>query len=95
MSYRIKRRKQKQFDNVAKHELDLFIDNDRELYEKKQALKKNYEKRAEKGVYNLVVVPGARKYDKVFGGKNFDNDVRKGVATSQTRQIVREIRSEE
>jgi hypothetical protein len=95
----IKRKNNKGYDKAAHSELSLFIDNDYPTYQKEQALVKNYKKKmikgkfdmkkAEKGVFNLLVVPSARKYAKEYGGNSrmFDSKVRKGVAKSKTRQL--------
>lgn len=93
------------FDNSAKTELQLYIDNDSELYKTKTALIKNYSRRrkkgkfdnekAVKGVENNLVDKGARKYQKEFGGVKFPRDVRHGVAVAETREIIRGIDSGE
>jgi hypothetical protein len=96
------------YDRAAHSELGLYIDNDYETYKRKEALKKNYEKKfnkgtynqqkAQKGVYNLIVVPAARKYDKEFGSRGqsiFDRNIRQSVAKQQTRSIFRMLLGKE
>lgn len=92
------------YDKHAHRELDLYTDNERDIYDRKMSLVRNYAKRiksgkfnkakAEQGVLNNVVTPAARKYHNEFGGK-FDGKTRKGVAKTQLRSIVRGILSGE
>jgi len=96
------------FDRDAYRELDLWIDNTELLYRRKMALGKNYagriekgkydRRKARKGIFNLVVVPAARQYDKEFGSGNksiFDRSTREAVAKSHERQLFKGILNKE
>ena len=93
------------FDYPAYSELDLYIDNDYETYQRRQWLKENYKKKWNKGKFDFkkaqigvernVVSQGARKYTREFGGNSrtmFLPKVRKAVAKAQLRKIMEDIR---
>lgn len=101
----MKKRKVKGFyDKTAGTELRLYAENDYDLYKRETAIVNNYKRKikkgtfnmvkAEKGVFNLLVTPAARKYTKEFGGNSrtmFPSATRKGVAKGKARDIFRGI----
>lgn len=100
-----RRRKQPEYDPTAGRELQLWMDNDEQQYKRYTYLAKNYERKfnkgkfnmekAEKGVFNLLVTPAARGYQKEYGGSRsetwqiFNTTTRRGVAKAKTREIFR------
>ena len=88
-------------DIHAARELNIFINNDYPTYQRKSWLMQNYSRKiakgkynktlAAKGVYNNVVIPAARKYEKEYGGK-FDRVTRQAAATAATREMWRDLK---
>jgi hypothetical protein len=97
-------KKRKEFDKDAYRELDLYVDNDYPTYQRTSAYHKALVKRyhqgnfnnakAQKGFYNLVVVPASRKYVKEYGSGRainmFPKDVREAVAKNKLRSFLNE-----
>jgi len=96
--------RKKNFDFELQKELNLTMENEREIYDQEGWLAKNYSKKlkkgkfdfakAQKGVNNLIVTPRARKYQNEFGMK-VPNDVRTAVAKARLRDMMRRIREGE
>jgi hypothetical protein len=78
-------------DEIAKRELDLYIENTSELYRQKQAIIANLQKKRAKGQYDPEKAPklwkswvdeGARRYQKEFGSGSpiFDRATKDALA---------------
>jgi hypothetical protein len=93
--------KKKGFDFNLVKEMDMIADNEFSLYQKEDALQKNYAKKfqkgkfnfglAQKGVKNLIVTPFARDYQKQWGVK-VPKDERDALAKARLRAMLRRIR---
>ena len=91
----------KNFDFELQKELNLVMENEREIYDQEGWLTKNYGKKwkivkfnftkAQKGVNKLIVTPFARKYQKEWGIK-VPADVRVAVAKARMREIMRRVK---
>lgn len=93
-------------DYVAAGELKLYIDNDRETYEKGRMYRTALAKRMEKGTFNLalaakgfgwIVEEGAKRYTKEFGGtwhSMFSPATRAVVAKEMAQEWYEEYRAE-
>ena len=96
--------KNKNFDFNLATELNLTMENEKNVYDQEGFLGKNYAKKwkknkfdfakAQKGVNNLIVTPFARKYQNEWGVK-VPNEVRSAVAKARMRAIMRRIREGE
>lgn len=92
----------KNMNPISKRELQLFIENDSELYHQREVpIQKNLEKKMKKGVYDsekaeklyyYEVDAGAKKYQKEFGG-NFSTADKRSVARSLKRNFEHEAKS--
>jgi hypothetical protein len=79
-------------DKTAADELDLYLENESDLYPKKQAIIANLQKKKKKGKYDAKKAPklwlylvndAAKKYEKEFGSggsKIFNKPTREAVA---------------
>jgi len=96
--------RKKNFDFELQKELNLTMENEKEIYDQEGWLAKNYAKKwkkgkfnfaqAQKGVNNLIVTPRARKYQNEFGMK-VPNEVRSAVAKARLREIMRRVKEGE
>jgi hypothetical protein len=90
-------------DKVSARELELFIDNDYQLYRQRTAIDANQERHWNKGEYSYalstkgymyLVDAGARKYVKEFGGSVRDM-FPKAVRMEVARNYADEFRSDQ
>jgi hypothetical protein len=97
----LKRNNNNNVDRALINELRLVIDNDSETYNRRELpLMGNYHKKiergkfnfdkAERGVFNLIVTPQARKYQNEWGVKVGISE-RKAIARGKTRDMFRSI----
>lgn len=95
--------KKKDIDFELVKELNLTMENEREIYEQENWLAKNYSKKikkskfefpkAQQGVKNLIVTPFVRDYQKKWlGGAKVPSEVRDAVAKARLRAIMMRIR---
>lgn len=96
-------------DDIGLTELELYIDNDRELYEKKKLIILNLMKKIQSGKYDHTLAPklwlylvdaGAKKYLKEFGSTDdlrvvFPKQLRMELAQSMANEGLEEIKSGE
>lgn len=87
-------------DEIGARELELYIMNDYQLYKSQlEPIEKNYKRKIKKGTFNKekavlgylnLVDNGARKYNKEFGGTNFNKATRIEVAKRLTDDFISE-----
>jgi len=95
-------------DEHAARELELYIDNDYQLYRQKTEIRKNQLRKVKSGKYNPALAPklwmylvdaGAKKYNKAFGSpgvpwhKVFPKETRMHVAQEYAKEFDSELRS--
>jgi len=84
-------------DDVAKRELELYIENTSELYPQKQAIIANLQKKRAKGKYDPEKAPklweywvdeGARRYQREFGSDSpiFNRATKRALAEELAKQ---------
>jgi hypothetical protein len=84
-------KRMKNIDQVAKHNLDLFIESTSELYPQKEAIISSLQKKKARGKYDKTKAPkvwqywvdrGAKQYSKEFSGSEnlFNKDTRTALA---------------
>ena len=101
--WRSKRRKKNPMSyDIEKRELELYIDNDRDLYRQREAIEKNLKRKVKSGKYDPTKAPklwqymvdaGAKKFVGEFGGNvrtMFPKKMRTELATEYARDWERE-----